>query len=201
MAKSTAPKSAPPAANLVVQPADVLDRAADAALKLAGEAPWADLTLRDIAKEAGVPFAELYARAPSKSALMDRLSRRFDQAALKAADDPSPDVGDRLFEAVMGRLEAMEPDRMVLIAIARSEGPSPRLARRLALTARALLEASGVDAGGRRGALRLAAMTATWARVLQVWRDDEGALNRTMAEIDKRLKLMRKRLGQVGAGF
>jgi hypothetical protein len=49
--------------------------------------------------------------------------------------------------------------------------------------------------------LRIAAMTAVWVRVVQVWRDDEGALNRTMAEIDKRLKLMRKRLGQVGAGF
>ena len=196
MAKATASKS-----NLVTAHVDVLDRAADAALRLAGEAPWRDLTLRDIAREAGVSFAELYARASGKTALLDRLSKRFDQAALKAADDSSPDVGDRLFEAVMARLEAMEGDRIVLIAIAREEGPSPRVARRLAITARALLEASGVDAGGRRGALRLAAMLATWVRVLQVWRDDEGALNRTMAEIDKRLKLMRKRLGQVGAGF
>ena len=196
MAKATPSKS-----NLVAAPMDVLDRAADAALRLAGEAPWRDVTLRDIAREAGAPFAEIYARASGKSALLDRLSLRLDRAALKAADDPSPDVGDRLFEAVMARLEAMEPDRMVLIAIAREEGPSPRVARRLAVTARALLEASGVDAGGRRGALRLAAMIAVWVRVLQVWRDDEGALNRTMAEIDKRLKLMRKRLGQIGAGF
>ncbi len=180
---------------------DVLDRAADAALRLAGETPWADITLRDIATAAGAPFAELYVRAPGKNALLDRLSKRLDDAALKASDDPSPDVGDRLFEVVMARLEAMEPDRIVLIAIARSEGLSPRMARRLAFTARALLEAAGVDAGGRRGAIRLVAMTAVWARVLQVWRDDEGALNRTMAEIDKRLKLMRKRLGQVGAGF
>jgi hypothetical protein len=58
-----------------------------------------------------------------------------------------------------------------------------------------------VDASGVRGAVRLAAMTAVWARVLQVWRDDEGALNRTMAEIDKQLRAMRDRLGRVGAGF
>jgi AcrR family transcriptional regulator len=196
MAKASASKS-----QMIPAPVDMLDRAADAALKLAGEAPWADLTLRDIAKEAGVAFAELYARAPGKSALLDRLSKRFDAAALKAADDPSPDIGDRLFEVIMARLEIMEPDRIVLIAIAQNEGPSPRMARRLAATSRALLEAAGVDAGGRRGAVRLAAMIAVWVRVLQVWRDDEGALNRTMAEIDKRLKLMRKRLGQVGAGF
>ena len=44
-------------------------------------------------------------------------------------------------------------------------------------------------------------MTGGGARVLQVWRDDDGALNRTMAEIDKRLKQMNSRLGRVGAGF
>ena len=44
-------------------------------------------------------------------------------------------------------------------------------------------------------------MTAVWLRTLQVWRDDEGALNRTMAEIDRRLRQMRDRLKRVGAGF
>ena len=44
-------------------------------------------------------------------------------------------------------------------------------------------------------------MTAVWTRVLQVWRDDEGALNRTMAEIDRRLKQMRSQLKRIGAGF
>ncbi|MDP8916626.1 MAG: TetR family transcriptional regulator, partial [Pseudomonadota bacterium] len=64
-----------------------------------------------------------------------------------------------------------------------------------------LLEAAGVSADGLAGAARVAAMTAVWGRVLQVWRDDEGALNRTMAELDKRLRQMRDRLGRIGAGF
>ncbi len=179
---------------------DPIEQAVDAALALAADRPWRDITLLEIARAAQVPFAYLYAKAPGKGALLDRLSARLDQAAL-AADDSSAEIGDRLFEATMARLEAMEPHRFVLIAIAQNEGPSGRFALRLAATARALLEAAGVDAGGRRGALRVVAMTAVWARVLQVWRDDEGALNRTMAEIDKRLKTLRKRLGQVGAGF
>jgi hypothetical protein len=37
--------------------------------------------------------------------------------------------------------------------------------------------------------------------VVQVWRADEGACNRTMAEIDKLLKQMRTRLALIGAGF
>lgn len=179
---------------------DLLDKAAEAALVLAEDRPWDEIALRDIAKASGVSFAELYARAPGKTALVDRLSRRFDAEALRlAADEDAPDAHDRLFEAVMARLEVMGPHKAALIAIARSDRLN--LAPRLPRTARALLEAVGIDTGGPKGALRVAAMTAVWARTLQVWRDDEGALNRTMAEIDKRLRQMRGRLKRIGAGF
>jgi AcrR family transcriptional regulator len=188
---------------VVSVPVEVLDRAAEAALRLAEDRPWGEVALRDIARAAGLSFAELYARAPGKAALLDRLSRRFDREALAAAEDdaaPDAEIHDRLFEAVMARLEVMAPHRAALIAIARAEGVLV-LGPRLPATARALLEAAGVDTGGPRGALRVAAMTAVWLRTLQVWRDDEGALNRTMAEIDKRLRQMRDRLNRIGAGF
>ena len=96
----------------------------------------------------------------------------------------------------MARVEALEPHRAALRSMARGENPVA-LAALFPLTARAILEAAGVTATPPR----LAAMTLVWARIVQVWRDDEGALNRTMAEIDKRLKLMRQRLGRIGAGF
>ncbi len=181
--------------------ADLLDRATDGLLSLAADRPWRDITLRDVAERAGVGFAELYARTPSKAALLWRLSARFDRQAFEAAAaDAQPAPRDRLFEAFMARLEAMEPHRAVLIVLARGAG-SGVLGPRLPVTARGLLEASGVDTSGGRGALRVAAFTAVWARVLQVWRDDEGALNRTMAEIDKLLARTEKRLARVGAGF
>jgi AcrR family transcriptional regulator len=176
----------------------VLDGAVDAALELAADRPWREITLRDIAERSGTGFAELYARTPSKAALLARLGRRFDTAA--EAAELEGETHDRLFEAVMARLEAMEPHRFVLLAIARDEPPA-QIARRLPGTAGRLLRAAGVPTDGVAGAARTAAMTAVWARVLQVWRDDEGALNRTMAEIDSRLKQMRERLGRVGAGF
>lgn len=178
----------------------LLDRAADAALALAADRPWGEISLRDIAASAGIPFAALYARAPGKTALLNRLSRRLDAQALDAVEgDDSVLAHDRLFEVFMARLETMQPHRDALIAIARSEGLS--LAPRLPLTARALAEAAGVDTSGPRGALRLAALTAVWARTLQVWRDDEGALNRTMAEIDRRLKEADTRLARLKAGW
>lgn len=179
---------------------DPLEAAVTAALVLAEDRPWREITLRDIAKAAGLGFAELYARAPGKAAIVDRLARRLDREALALAEDEdAPDPHDRLFEAVMARLEVMAPHRHALIAIGRADPAS--VAPLLPRTAKALLESAGVDTGGPRGALRIAAMTAVWARTLQVWRDDEGALNRTMAEIDKRLRQMRDGLKRVGAGF
>ena len=175
---------------------DVLDKATDAALALAAERAWRDVSLREIAERAGVDFAELYARAPAKPLLVLRLSLKLDRAALATAATASDDPHDRLFDAAMARIEAMEPHREALRSMARGEGPIS-IAPHLPLTARAILEAAGVTATPPR----LAAMTLVWGRVVQVWRDDEGALNRTMAEIDKRLKQMRERLGRVGAGF
>jgi AcrR family transcriptional regulator len=180
----------------MTEPADILDRAADAALVLAAERPWRQVSLRDIAERAQTPLPDLYAQAASKWSLLARLSDRFDRAALETAATPSEDLHDRLFDAVMARVEAMEPHREALTAIARADSPV-MLVPHLPRTARAILAAAGVDATPPR----LLAMTAVWARTVQVWRDDEGALNRTMAEIDKRLKQMRTQLKRIGAGF
>lgn len=174
----------------------ILDAAAAAALDLAAERPWGRVSLRDIAEKAGVPLLDLYEKANGKWALLAHLSSGFDRAALATAATPSEDLHDRLFDATMARVEAMEPHRAALTEIARAEGPLA-LVPHFPRTARAILEAAGVDATPPR----LVAMTAVWARTAQVWRDDEGALNRTMAEIDKRLKQMREQLGKIGQGF
>lgn len=186
-------ESVPPA---VQTEGDRLDRAADTLLTLAAERPWREISLRSIAEAACLPLTELYANANSKGALLAHLSTRFDGAALATAATASDDPHDRLFDAVMARVEAMEPHRAALTAIARDAG-ALALVGHFPPTARAILEAAGIEATPPR----LVAMTAVWARTAQVWRDDQGALNRTMAEIDKRLKQMRARLARIGAGF
>lgn len=179
---------------------ELLDAAVDAALALADERPWRLVTLRDIADAAALPFVDLYIATRGKTAVLAALSRRLDRAALQADVPPGEDAHDRLFEAVMARVEAMEPHRVALVSIARDEG-ALGLGPHFPVTARAMLESAGIDTAGPRGAARVLAMAAVWARIAQVWRDDEGALNRTMAEIDKRLKDMRRRLDRVNAGF
>jgi len=174
----------------------ILDKASEALLVLATEGAWREVSLRDISERAGIPLAELYPLASGKLALLSHLSAVFDKAALSVPSEGEGDLHDRLFEAVMARIEAMGPHRAALIAISRAETPIA-FASHLPRTARAILEGAGITATP----LRLAAMTAVWARTVQVWRDDEGALNRTMAEIDLRLKQMRRRLARIGAGF
>jgi AcrR family transcriptional regulator len=174
----------------------ILDRACAAMLALAAERPWRQITLRDIAAHAEVPLAELYPRAASKAVLLARLSAAYDLQVLASAETPSEDPHDRLFDAVMARVEAMEVDRPALTAMAK-DMPGLALAPHFPRTARAILEAAGLEAT----LPRRAALTAVWIRVVQVWRDDEGALNRTMAEIDRKLKQMRARLNRIGAGF
>ncbi|HEY2706729.1 MAG TPA: TetR family transcriptional regulator [Caulobacteraceae bacterium] len=180
----------------MAESSDILTTAIDAALALAAERPWRAVSLRDIAERAEVDFAGLYAEAPSKPLLVLALSRKLDRAALATAATASDDVHDRLFDAAMARIEAMQAHREALTSMAKGEGQIA-IAIHLPLTARAILEAAGVTSSPPR----LAAMTLVWGRVVQVWRDDEGALNRTMAEIDKRLKQMRERLKRIGAGF
>src|SRR5690242_12620869 len=90
---------------------DILDAATDAALALAAERPWREVSLREIAERAGVEFAELYEKAPAKPLLLLRLSQRLDRAALATASTSSDDVHDRLFDAAMARVEAMEAHR------------------------------------------------------------------------------------------
>ncbi|MGH6971212.1 MAG: TetR family transcriptional regulator, partial [Caulobacteraceae bacterium] len=153
---------------------DILDKAAEAALALAGEKAWREVSLREVAERAGVDFADLYARAPGKPLLVLRLGQKLDRAALATAATASDDVHDRLFDATMARIEAMEAHRAALRSMARGETPLA-LAAHLPLTARAILEAAGVPAT----APRLAAMTLAWTRIVRVWQGDEGALNRT----------------------
>ena len=178
-----------------------LDPALTAMLGLAAERPWSTISLRDIASKAGVPLAELFHRASGKPELLAELSGAFDAAALNIEPTPDADLHDALFDAVMARVEAMEPHRAALTAIAR-DSLSPSwdslvFASHFPRTARAILIGAGLDTTPPR----VIAMTAVWARIARVWRDDEGALNRTMAEIDKQLKTMRGRLGRIGAGF
>ena len=184
--------------------ADPLDAALDAALALIAESGWLRLSLNAVAESAGLGLAELYRLYPSKAALLRGFAARID-AAMLAALGPFPaeadEAGggndaarDRLFEAVMARLDALAPYKPAMQVLARELPRDPAVAICFAADglAKALdwtLAAAGLDAGGLRGLLRRKALGAVYLDTLRIWlRDDEPDLSRTMAHLDKRLR-------------
>ena len=90
----------------------------------------------------------------------------------------------------MRRLELMAPYREGVreaSAWLRRE-PAAAMAMNQAVMSsmRFMLEAAGIEAGGAGGIIKLQGLALAWARMIQVWLDDdEPALSKTMAELDR----------------
>jgi len=165
-----------------------------AALSLAADQPWRNITLRDIAKAAGLKMAALYGVVRSKDDVIDALMRHFDCAAADEFDlDDDDSARERVFDAAMARFDAMEPRRAGLVAIMDAQLRTPlgvaRMWPRAMRTARWLLELAGVDTSGALGAARVQGFTAVLARTTRAWlRDDAGDLAKTMSTLDRALR-------------
>jgi AcrR family transcriptional regulator len=172
-----------------------LDRAIDAALRLAARQGWARTTLAEIAAEAGLSLAELHGLVAGKGAILDAFARRVDRVVLVGtpASLATEPPRDRLFDVLMRRLDALGPHKDSLRAILGSCAADPFGitwgACRLARSMRWMLEAAGIPATGCRGRLRVKALSVGYACVLRVWlRDDSQDLAKTMAALDRLLR-------------
>lgn len=168
----------------------------DAALALAGDRGWQEISLADIAEAAGLSLAEVYAVLPSKGAILEAFARRIDRATLSGIDpaaDSQDSVRDRLFEVIMRSFDALEPHKRGVAALMADLPRHPlallcqgtRLMRSLSWMA----AAAGVDTGGPLGLLRVKALATAYVWVLRAWLGDDSADKaRTMEALDKALK-------------
>src|SRR6516165_2538293 len=86
------------------------DRIIAAALRLAETRGWRELSLGEIAGEAGTPLAELRGTFQSKGQILAAFSRTVDQAVLEKFEKPGADAArDRLFDVLITRFEIMQP--------------------------------------------------------------------------------------------
>jgi AcrR family transcriptional regulator len=169
-------------------------RIVDALMTLAAEQRFEDITISAIAEKAGVSLADFRDAFPSKGAVLAGFSRRIDRIVLeKKSDDLSgEEAKERLFDVLMRRLDAMAPYKAGLRGIAqwlRRDPLSAAAVNRLAVNSmRFMLEAAGIDSEGALGAFKLQGLVFAWARVLEVWfDDDEPDLAKTMAALDREL--------------
>lgn len=171
-----------------------------AAMRLAAQRPWGEVMLRDIAEAAGTDLVALRAEFASKADVLAGFTRAIDDEMMSnvAKSVGGQAARDRVFEVVMARLDALQPYKTALASIMKSPEASPRLACRLLASHRWMLHAAGIDAGGPKGAVRLAGLATVYGSVLRTWLDDDDpGLAKTMATLDRRLRRGERTLGTV----
>lgn len=175
----------------------------DTAFDLARERGWRDLSLAEIAESAGLPLSEVHGIYPSKTAILGGFASRVDAAMLaEAGEDLDLAARDRLFDVVMRRFDALQPQRETLGVILQDQLSDPlalccglsRLRRSMATT----LEAAGFSTSGCRGILRIKGLSAVYLSTLRVFlRDDSEDMAKTMAHLDKQLARVDSLIGRL----
>jgi AcrR family transcriptional regulator len=171
------------------------ERIVDAALALAARRRWREVSLAEIAAEAGTSLAGLHAVFRSKGAILAAFVDRIDSLVLAGTDPEASEepVRDRLMDAVLRRLDALKPHKDAVRSILRDGGGDPlaglcgaaRLMRSMAWT----LEAAGISSAGLLGCIRIKGLAAIYLSTLRVWLGDDSADSaRTMAHLDRRLQ-------------
>ena len=170
-------------------------RILDAALALAGEMPWRQVTMVMIASRAGTTLERVHTHFPSRISILRAFVRRVDEAMLKGYDpeDASEPTHERLLDVLLRRFDAMDRHKAAIKSIYRDTVTNPAdllcLAPVLRNSMAWALEAAGVNSSGPFGAIRTKGLAAIFVSTLQVWlRDDTEDLSPTTAHLANNLK-------------
>ena len=166
-------------------------------LDLLAEEAFEDIGFRDIAERAGVTLADLRDEFASTLGIFAAHVKAIDRQVLSGAESEAADIEEetpreRLFDVLMRRLDLLAPYRAAVRSLMRSARRDPALGFALnGLAVRShqwMLTAAGIDAAGPRGLMRAQGLALMFARVLDVWLNDEDpGLARTMAALDRAL--------------
>jgi len=174
-------------------------------MELLGSRRFEDIGLAEVAGRAGIKLSQLRAEFGSTLAILAAHVKEIDRAVLAGGDgDMSEEPPrERIFDVLMRRIELLTPHKDAVRSIMCSARRNPGLAFALnALAIRSqkwMLEATGINASGPRGALRAQGGALMFARVLSVWIDDEEeGLDRTMAALDRGLSSAARWDGFIG---
>jgi AcrR family transcriptional regulator len=187
---------------------DDAGRCLEAGLRLAAIGGWNNVTLHDIAAEAGLDVADVAAAVGSRHGVLKLLASRADQAMLQAVDEDWAEESrrERLFTLLMARFDFLKPHREGVRAILTALPGDPVAALSAASgpgmrSMTLALEASGVSAGGPVGRMRARALGVAYAVILRTFLDDDSDdLSRTMAAVDRQLNNLERLAGRVGRG-
>jgi AcrR family transcriptional regulator len=174
---------------------DIPNLLIEAALKLAAERDWHDVTMIDIAQTAGLSIADCYDHCTGKGDILRRFVKRVDREVLADLDsgDFNEPGHDRLIAVIMARFDILSEYRPALRSIISSAGDlGPTESLRAIKThfgaMRWMLEAAGFQTSGLHGNMRVAGLTAVYAKTFKHWLDDDTEdFGPTMAFLDREL--------------
>jgi AcrR family transcriptional regulator len=186
------------------QPSEA-DAIAAAAIRLAGERGWRNLTLGDIALEADVSLSALARCYGSRQEVLDGFERMIDRRMLAGAiaGDIDDKPRDRLFDIIMERFDALLPYRDGVRRIAKELPFDPlsglTLVTALPRTLGWMFTGARIAADGPAMPFKLAALGGVYLAVFRVWLDEENQdLSKTMATLDRQLD---RAMSLIGGSF
>ncbi|UFN50887.1 TetR family transcriptional regulator [Roseomonas sp. OT10] len=161
--------------------------------RVVAEHGWHGVSFRRVAQGSGRTLEALRARYASPMGLLREHTRAVDRQVLAGTlDGQGGSVRDRLFDLLMRRFDALQPNRAGILRLRSDMRRDPLLA--LALWPQLLasmawmLEGAEVDTAGPKGLLRVKGLAAVWLAAAQAWAKDESPdLGQTMAALDKAL--------------
>lgn len=178
----------------MVQP-KTRNRIIDALMQLAGERPWNEISLDLLAQRAGVSLSALRAAYDGRVPILADFIRRIDEKVLGGLDGDMAGEArrERLFDILLGRLEALQPYRQAIRNLGEAARRDPVLAlelnRLVAGSMAWMMTAAEIPATGVSGRIRAQGLAFVWAGAMRVWLDDDDpGLARTMADLDRRLR-------------
>jgi AcrR family transcriptional regulator len=171
-------------------------KAVRAAMALAQQRKWGEITLADIAQAAGLSLPDLRHEFSCKSDMLRAFQAEVDAEVLTkmkaAAAGQNP--RDRVFDVIMTRFEVLAPYKPALKRISDylccHPGEGAFLACSTLVSQYWMLSSAGIKLDGPGGALRVAGLAGIFAKVFQIWLDDPSpSLDKTMAALDRRLTI------------
>lgn len=167
------------------------------------DAGWRATTLDGVAFRAGLPRNALRGRIRCLFDLLKLHGETIDAAVVAAlVPDAAASPRDRVFDAVMQRLDLMQPHRAGITRLLSDLKSDPLTALGLAACLPAsmarMLDAAGIETRGPLGVLRVKGLSAVWLYTVKAWREDDSMdLTGSMAALDRALE----RAEQFGRGL
>ena len=172
-----------------------------AALAMIETGGWRALSLAQLARQSHVPLETVYQLCPDKHALLKLIGASIDVAALKRMSDPGDKAParDRAFDAIMTCFEAMAPYKPALKVIHAETRSDPgswlEAAPVLVRSAQWIADSAQLPTAGLQGFASTRGIAALLAETIGIWLADGEDLSKTMAHVDRRLRLVESWVG------